>query len=200
MGIDCLKSMSRRAVFLDRDGVLNRNVFYADSGEFESPRFVEDLEIFSWTVTAAKLLSDQGFALFIVSNQPSFAKGKASLEQLVRVGARVREELEAAGVRLTRNYYCFHHPQSKVAGFGDCICRKPSPEFLLRAAAEFGIDLGASWFVGDRATDIECGRRAGVRTIRVAPDHPDAGWQEEHPLAEFQAKDLAAAAEIILRH
>jgi D-glycero-D-manno-heptose 1,7-bisphosphate phosphatase len=77
---------ARKAVFLDRDGVVNRNVFYPDSGEFESPRSVEAFELFPWTLEALRRLCDAGYALFIVSNQPNFAKGKSPMEPLQEIG------------------------------------------------------------------------------------------------------------------
>ena len=79
------------------------------------------------------------------------------------------------------------------------MCRKPSPHFLYKAREEHGVSLVASWMIGDRVTDIECGRVAGLRTIRVAEDHPAQRWAGEIE-ADFEAADLADAAQIVLEH
>ena len=156
-----------RAVFLDRDGTLNANVYYADSGEWESPRTRDALALLPGVIPALTRLQDAGFRLFLVTNQPSFAKGKTALANLEDVRAALDEQLAAHGIHFTQSYYCYHHPTSTVAGYGVCECRKPSPFFLQHAARDYGIDLAQSWMVGDRATDIACGQNAGTRTVFI---------------------------------
>ncbi|QDO96351.1 HAD family hydrolase [Ferrovibrio terrae] len=189
---------SSRAVFLDRDGVINRNVYYASSGEWEAPRHPDDLAIAAGAMTSIRQLNALGFRLFIVTNQPSFAKGKCSLDDLKAVQARVEALIAESGGVLTESFVCFHHPDGVEPGYsGPCECRKPSPASLLEAARRFNIDLGRSWMVGDRETDVACGHAAGVRTIRIAPDHPVAATGIS--TADYQAADLAAAvADIIV--
>lgn len=187
--------IAARAVFLDRDGVINRNVYYEASAEWESPRIAGDLELLPGVVGAMGRLQAAGFELFVVSNQPSYAKGKTSLEDLEAVHQTVVRALDAAAVTVRHYYYCWHHPQGIVAGYSrPCDCRKPSPYFLRDAGAVFGIDLARSWMIGDRDTDVECGRRAGTRTVRILPDPADAAAVR----ADFVATDLAHAAAIIL--
>ncbi len=192
----------RRAVFLDRDGVINRNILNCDTGEYESPHRPEDLHIVPGALEAMAALQAAGFGLFLVSNQPSFAKGKTSLEAIKAIHNRLENHLSGAGIVFDAFYYCYHHPQGIVPGFsGACDCRKPSPFFLRKAAEDFNIDLGSSWMVGDRATDIACGKSAGARTIRIREDHVTR--QEPHephePVAEFEAADLTKAVQIILQ-
>jgi D-glycero-D-manno-heptose 1,7-bisphosphate phosphatase len=140
----------RPALFLDRDGVLNELVWYGDTREWESPRVPEDLRLLPGAAEAAAALVAAGWPLFLVSNQPSFAKGKTTLEALKAVHVRLQEELARAGGFLEEAYYCYHHPQGKVPGYaGPCPCRKPSPHFLLEAARAHRLDLGRSWMVGD---------------------------------------------------
>jgi D-glycero-D-manno-heptose 1,7-bisphosphate phosphatase len=186
---------ARKAVFLDRDGVVNRNVFYPDSGEFESPRSVEAFELFPWTLEALRRLCDAGYALFIVSNQPNFAKGKSPMEPLQEIGDEFISRAKENGSVILASYYCYHHPNSLLPGYSACDCRKPSPKFLLDAAAEYDLDLAQSWMVGDRPTDIECGLRAGVKTIRIAPVHPGQVDQGVQP--HYDAANLLEAANII---
>jgi D-glycero-D-manno-heptose 1,7-bisphosphate phosphatase len=152
-----------RAVFLDRDGVLNRNVFYADTHAWESPRSPEAVELTPGIAAAVGSLKIAGYQLILVSNQPNAAKGKCSREALDQVHARVISLLSAEGVMLDAQFLCFHHPEHT----GLCACRKPSPFFLLEAAATFGIDLEQSWMIGDRPTDVQCGRAAGTRTVWI---------------------------------
>lgn len=198
MGID--KVALRSAVFLDRDGVLNRNVLNPATGEYESPGIPEDFQLAPDVMPALSTLQSAGFRLFLISNQPNYAKGKNSLEELCAVHERLLTELEKAKVRFSAFYYCFHHPKGVVPEYsGACECRKPSPYFLLEAREEFGISLADSWIVGDRATDIECGASAGVRTIRVKEDHP-ATRSAGEVRADFEAKDLADAVRLIMAH
>jgi D-glycero-D-manno-heptose 1,7-bisphosphate phosphatase len=185
---------ARRAVFLDRDGVINRNVFNPATGAYEAPLTAEELELLPGVGRALQRLRDAGFLFFLVSNQPNHAKGKSSLAELRAIDAEMRRELAAIGVEFAAAYYCLHHPNGAVAGFsGPCACRKPLPYFLLRARREFGLDFEQSWIVGDRATDIECGRTAGVRAILI--DSTGGGGGEGGP--DRIAEDLAAAADMI---
>jgi D-glycero-D-manno-heptose 1,7-bisphosphate phosphatase len=189
---------SNSAVFLDRDGVLNRNVFNPTTGEFESPGRPEEFELFPNVMPALCSLRRAGFLLFLVSNQPNYAKGKSTLEELRAVHSRLVEALQTAGVNFANYYYCFHHPDGGVAHHsGLCECRKPSPYFLLKARDEYGISLSDSWMIGDRPTDISCGIAAGVRTIRVEEDHP-VNRAAREPKADYDVSDLACAVEIII--
>ena len=191
--------MRRRAVFLDRDGVINRNVYYADTGEWESPRVVSDLALMDGVLPALRSLQRANFLLFIVSNQPSFAKGKTTLDDLRAIHDEMESLLTADGIRLTEAFYCFHHPRGIVPELAvQCDCRKPSAHFLLEAARNYDLDLRESWMIGDRDTDIECGQAAGVRTIQVERDHPSARATQAVPA--FKAAALPDAAALILRH
>jgi D-glycero-D-manno-heptose 1,7-bisphosphate phosphatase len=194
MGAD--KPHGHRAVFLDRDGVINRNVLNAATGEYESPLTAEQFEFLPGALDAMRTLQAAGFLLFLVSNQPNYAKAKASLETLQSIHDRLISGLDAAGVTFAAFYYCFHHPEGRVAGYsGRCLCRKPSPHFLLQASAEFGVDLRRSWMVGDRVTDVECGSQAGTRTILIRKGQKNA---EAEVSPDEIVPDLLTAVPIIL--
>jgi D-glycero-D-manno-heptose 1,7-bisphosphate phosphatase len=196
MGIDQVGPA--KAVFLDRDGVLNRNVLNPKTGEYESPGTAEEFELVPGVLESMARLQSADYVLFLVSNQPNYAKGKNSLEELEGVHEKLSQSLEGAGIRFREFFYCFHHPNGVVPSHsGPCDCRKPSTFFLKKAAADFGISLAHSWMVGDRATDIECGNAAGVRTIRVLEDHPATRKPDEEP-PTFEALDLAHAVSLIL--
>lgn len=184
----------RRAAFLDRDGVINQNVFNPATEEYEAPLTAADFALIPGVREALRRLQGAGFLLFLVSNQPNYAKGKSSLAELNTIDAKLQRELAAMRVKFAAVYYCLHHPEGDVAGYsGPCVCRKPSPYFLLKAIREFALDMAQSWMVGDRATDILCGRDAGVRTILI--DANGAGCCEVVP--DRVEADLAAAAEYI---
>jgi D-glycero-D-manno-heptose 1,7-bisphosphate phosphatase len=142
-------------------------------------------------------LGARGFTLFIVSNQPSYAKGKTTLENIRAIAQAVEDQLRADGVVLREAYYCYHHPRGIVPAYtGACPCRKPGTHFLERAATRHGVDLARSWMLGDRDTDVECGQRAGCRTILIA--HPRAGSHQGATRPDYVARDLAEAASFIL--
>lgn len=156
-----------RAVFLDRDGVVNDLVYYPSHREWESPRTLDDLKVRPEAGAQIRLLNESGWLVFLITNQPSYAKGKCSLEELQQVHARVLETLRKEGAEVTESYVCYHHPQAVVPQFGACECRKPSPFFIRQAAAKYGIDLASAWMAGDQETDIQTGRAAGCRTALI---------------------------------
>ncbi|HEV7749923.1 MAG TPA: HAD family hydrolase [Baekduia sp.] len=159
------------AVFLDRDGVLNDPVLDPVDGRPESPLHAADIVLAEGAVEGCRLLKDNGFLLVVASNQPGAAKGKATLDELWDVHERVAELLDAAGVTIDDWRYCFHHPEAVVPELaGACDCRKPAPGMLLQAASAHGIDLPASWMVGDSDGDVEAGQRAGCQTVLI--EHP----------------------------
>lgn len=192
MGRD--NSHEYRAVFLDRDGVINCNVLNPATGEYEAPLTPDDFEFVPGAVDAMRSLRDAGFLLFLVSNQPNYAKGKSTLKDLRGVHAKFVEGLTSHRIGFAAFYYCFHHPQGVGNRYSRaCQCRKPSPHFLLRAQARFNLDLTRSWMIGDRLTDVECGTRAGTKTILIATTRV-----ADEPQPDAVAPDLAAAASRIL--
>ena len=162
----------RRAVFLDRDGVLNWNVYYRDTGAWEAPRLPHEFVLIPGALSALRVLADAGFLLFLVSNQPNCVNGKSTGAALEAMHHRLLDALAAAQVHFADFFYCTHHPRIT----GPCPCRKPSPYFLKKAAQEHHILLHESWMIGDRSTDMACGRAAGARTIWI-----DTGEERERP-------------------
>jgi D-glycero-D-manno-heptose 1,7-bisphosphate phosphatase len=152
----------RRAVFLDRDGVLNRAV--VRDGKPYPPASLSELEIMPGTEALAEL-KKMGFLLVVVTNQPDVARGTQKRETVEAIHDRLR-----AAVRLDDIFVCYH-----TDGDG-CDCRKPQPGLIFRAAAKYEIDLPASYLVGDRWRDIEAGERAGCKTVLI-----DHGYWEQSP-------------------
>lgn len=179
----------RAAVFLDRDDTLMEANSLpappppAKAGDVVDPALVRPLP---GAAAACRALREAGFALVIVSNQGVVARGGATCETVESVNARLRELLEreahwdrAAGPLIEAVYYCPHHPRGAVPEFTrEHPWRKPAPGMILAAAADLGLDLSRSWFIGDAPRDIEAGRAAGIpadRCLLVGPDAPLRG-------------------------
>lgn len=146
----------KRAAFLDRDGVINRK---PAGGEYVT-RW-EDMHFLPGVAEAISLLISAGFRVIVVSNQRCVAKGLLTISELESIHERMCQDLATAGAVITEVYYCPHETQPP------CSCRKPAPGMLLTAAHKHEIDLTASWMIGDSDIDIEAGRNAGCRTIRI---------------------------------
>jgi D-glycero-D-manno-heptose 1,7-bisphosphate phosphatase len=171
-----------RAVFLDRDGVLNDLVYYADTGEHESPRTAADLRLLPGVAEALKRLQASGWTLFIVSNQPSYAKGKCALEDLHGVAQALADLLTKYGIDIRAFYYDYTHPQAVLDDYRrESLTRKPAPGFLLQAAQDHAIDLAQSWMIGDRDTDIQCGQAAGCSTALITTSADAAKRGQSQP-------------------
>ncbi len=155
-----------RAVFVDRDGVLNDLIFDRDDGRVSSPYSARQLRVFPHAAAAVKAIRREGFKVIVISNQPGVAKGQFTLAEHEKMNEKIRRTLAESGASLDAEYYCLHHPEGTVAEYAvTCDCRKPKPGLLLRAAEEQGVDLSESYFVGDGLVDVEAGKRAGCSTI-----------------------------------
>jgi D-glycero-D-manno-heptose 1,7-bisphosphate phosphatase len=147
-------------VFLDRDGVLIRDVDHLTAAS--------QIEILRGVPEALRRLRDAGWTIVVVTNQSVVARGLVTEEELRGIHWILEAQLRGLGASLDAVYYCPHHPQGAVARYRVmCDCRKPEPGLLLQAAADLGIDLAASVMVGDAASDMKAGRRAGCRTILI---------------------------------
>ncbi len=186
------------AVFLDRDGVLTELVFNLKTGEYEPPHCVDDLKLYPHVIECLGKLQSKGFDLFLVSNQPDYAKGKASLESLRTVHKEFDEILKSHEIFFKEYYYCYHHPEGIIPEYSyECICRKPKPFFLFKAEETCNIELGSSWMVGDSDIDIQCGQAGGTRTILI--EEPKSVKRRGKYQPEFKTENLKEAVEIILQ-
>ena len=156
--------MKSRAIFLDRDGVLNRPVIR--DGKSYPPAGVEDLEIYQGLRERLQRLKDRGFVLIVVTNQPDVARGTTLKETVESINGAIAREIPA----IDRFIVCFHDNAD------GCDCRKPRPGMLLAGAREFDVDLERSYMVGDRSSDVAAGIAAGSRTIFI-----DRGYREPPP-------------------
>ncbi len=170
------------AVFLDRDGVLNRTV--VRNGTPYPPMSVDEVEIPVGVRSALERLADAGLPLLVVTNQPDVARGKQSRQVVEQINAHIRRELPM----LTAFYVCYH---DNVDG---CNCRKPGPGMLMQAATEHGIHLPQSFMVGDRWSDVAAGAAAGCKTFLF-----DVPYSQCHKCTpDYVVADLAGAADRIL--
>jgi D-glycero-D-manno-heptose 1,7-bisphosphate phosphatase len=145
----------KRAIFLDRDGVINKEVNYLSDPD--------DFMLLEGTIDALKLLKQKGFLLIVITNQAGIARGLFDEKTLKRIHKKMEIILNHEGIFLDDIYYCPHHPDFT----GECDCRKPKPGMILRAKEKFNIDLGKSYMVGDTLNDINTGINANCRTILV---------------------------------
>src|SRR5438874_1871002 len=170
------------AVFLDRDGVLNRAI--VRGGRPYPPQAVDELEILPGVREACSSLRGAGFRLIAVTNQPDVRRGKQTLETVDAINRAVQHELQLDDVRV-----CLHDDADV------CACRKPAPGLLLDAARDWGVDLRSSVMVGDRWKDIESGKRAGCKTVFI-----DRGYTEQRPAApDLTVSSLPEAVSWILQ-
>ena len=182
-GVRSSRSEVRRAVFLDRDGVINR-ALERDSKPYP-PRTLDEFDILPDVPAACAKLKAAGFLLVVVTNQPDVGRGTLKKEIVESIHAEMCRQLPIDRVEV-----CYHPGQ----GASECDCRKPKPGMLLRAAKELGIDLAQSWMVGDRWRDIDCGHAAGCRTVFIDRGYAEEPRQKPH----FSAGNLAEVADIIL--
>ncbi len=182
-----------KAVFLDKDGTLVDDLPY----NVEPRRIC----LVPGAGQALRLLADMDYRLFVVTNQSGIAHGCFGEDAMGPVADRLSDLLFREQVTLDGYYYCPHHPLGTVQGYAIvCHCRKPSPGMLLRAAHDHGIDLRASWMIGDVLHDVEAGNRAGCRTLLI-----DNGNETEWRLGPRRlptriAPDLYSAARLIAGH
>ena len=148
-----------KAVFFDRDHTLN-----PDSGYISDPA---KFDLYPWVPEELARLKAKGFLLIIVSNQSGIARGLITWEQLNLIHRKMDEILShKVKIKIDSYQVCPHHPDE------GCECRKPKPKLILAAAKNFGIDLSRSFMVGDRETDLEAGKNAGLsKSLKVLPDH-----------------------------
>jgi D-glycero-D-manno-heptose 1,7-bisphosphate phosphatase len=160
--------MNAKALFLDRDGVINELVYHAAHGIVGSPFTVEQFKLLPNVCEAITKFRTMGYKVILVSNQPDMSKGRISRPTFEKIKQHMLSELTQSGAALDAEYYCFHHPEATVDALKiDCECRKPKPGLLLQAAQDMGIDLHGSWMIGDGLTDIQAGKSAGCRTILI---------------------------------
>ena len=162
-----LKNM-QKAIFLDRDGTINKYVGFL--------RNIEEFELIDGVDESIKMINNSGYLAIVITNQPVIARGEVTTEELDRIHNKMETLLGKSGAYLDGVYYCPHHPDKGFEGEIsnlkiDCECRKPKPGLILQAAKDFNIDLNNSWMIGDSKNDILCGKNAGCKTALIGDEY-----------------------------
>jgi D-glycero-D-manno-heptose 1,7-bisphosphate phosphatase len=181
-----------KAVFLDRDGVINRK---APEGDYITSS--EDFQILPGVAEAISLLNRAGLRVIVVTNQRAIAKGLLTIAGLKKIHDRMCESLARSGAVIDSIQFCPHDYDPP------CACRKPAPGMLLDAAREIGIDLKASWMIGDSDIDIQAGKNAGCRTARIFASNENSNANGidsgKSSIADVKAASLLDAVHQILQ-
>ncbi len=185
--------MNNSAVFLDRDGTINE-----DPGYLGEP---EKVKLYPDTAKALSILKKKlNFKLIVISNQSGIARGLITKDNVDKVNDRINEILLQKNVSIDAFYYCPFHPD--FSSPEDCECRKPSPKLIFDAAKDFNINLKSSYFIGDSAADIECGKNAGLKTVLVKTGYGKESisiLQKQNNFPSFVAENLIDASNYIYK-
>ena len=185
-----------KAVFLDRDGTINKEVTYLYRPE--------DLIILPGVPQAIKRLKDHGFRIIVVTNQAGIARGYYTVEQMHKLHQYLNDRLKKDGAWIDRFYYCPHHPQHGIGEYKKmCRCRKPGTGMFEAARQEYGIDKNRSYMIGDKRIDVQAGHNFGICSILVGTGYGMEEREEsrslgEEPFYDFYSETLMGAAEFII--
>lgn len=184
-------SRCKAAIFLDKDGTLVEDVpFNVDPAK---------LRLYPEVVRSLRRLESVGYKLIVVSNQPGIAHGYFERAAVDRIGEELRQRLSAHGVRLHGFHYCPHHPEGKRERYSQvCDCRKPAAGLLRHAAALHGVELSASWMIGDILNDVEAGNRAGCRTVLVDRGNETEWVDGEWRKPRYVVRDMNEASRCVI--
>lgn len=199
-----MPSVLRPTVFMDRDGTLNELVHDERRGVMDSPLWPEQFALKPHAARFVKGLNDLGFLCLVVTNQPGIAKRTLSLVRLDRIHRRMREELARSGAHVDGIFCCPHHPDPGAGSDPDltakCRCRKPLPGMILDAASIHRVDMDRSYMVGDRLSDVEAGRAAGLSTVLVSdlePGQVQALWERPDSRPDHVVGNLKEALALV---
>ena len=182
----------KKAVFLDRDGVIN-----IDSGYIKKP---EELKIYPFAAKAIKQLNNAGFLVVVVTNQSVIARNLCAESMLSMIHKKLETDLATNDAVIDAIYFCPHHPNIPMSKSNhkfvkECECRKPKPGMIFQAKADYDIDLSQSFIIGDSERDIQCGKNAGLVTIGVKTGNSVQGRVKPDVIKQ----DLLAAVDYILQ-
>jgi D-glycero-D-manno-heptose 1,7-bisphosphate phosphatase len=161
--------VNTKAVFLDRDGIINELVYFPEHGIVDSPFTPEQVRLTPFAIEAINRFHNLGYKVIVISNQPGMAKGHFDEATFDLMSDKIHELLRKGNATLDAEYYCFHHPNGVRKEYSTvCDCRKPKPGLILKAAREHNISPAESFMLGDGSIDVKAGRDAGCTTILVA--------------------------------
>ena len=156
----------KKAIFFDRDGVLNKEIYRKNLKKWTAPHDENEVKINKDVLKVLKELNKKNFLIFIISNQPDYALGMVSLKKLKCVHKKINKILKKNSIKVNSFFNSYKHPKSIKKKYGPpCNDRKPNPFFINKIKKKYKLNLKNIWIIGDRQTDVECGFRAGIKTI-----------------------------------
>lgn len=159
----------KKAVFLDRDGVINELVYFPGMGIIDTPIKATQVKLVFGIDKLILHAKKAGFLVIIISNQPAICLGKLTIKDFNLVNKKIMALLLKKEVLLTDTFYCFHHPFAKLQKYQKkCSCHKPKIGLFKKASKKYNIDLSKSWMIGDGVDDVKAGKKAGCKTILMA--------------------------------
>ncbi len=181
-----------KAIFLDRDGTIVEDIGYLNSPE--------QIKFIPGSIEAIKKLNEAGYKVVVITNQAGVARGLITEDMLQTIDKTLHKWILNGGAHLDGVYYCPHHPEHGVYPYNQhCECRKPHPGLIKRAHRDFDIDLPQSYMVGDKATDVEAGKRAGTQTILVSSGRGKEEKEKLQQKPDYIAKNLLDAVTWLLK-
>ena len=187
------------AVFVDRDGVINEIAWNEDIEQLDSPLKISQFEFIDGAIEGLREIISKGYYVFVVTNQPSAAKGKTSLANLYDINTYMIEQLASEGVYIDDLFMCPHYPKELPLTrekflIRKCNCRKPEPGLLYKAIRKYNIDLSASYMIGDSISDVKAGNAVGIKTVFIGDLKCDACKKLCDVSPTYTAKSLKEAA------
>lgn len=186
-----MRKKTDKIIFVDRDGVINK-----DPGGWTKHSYVtrwRDFYFLKGAKRAVRLLSDNGFRIVLISNQAGVSRGFFTEDRLDTINTRMLGEIKKCGGRISKTYYCIHQNSD------GCDCRKPKTGLFKRAAADLGVRIKGSYFIGDGKMDVEAGKKAGLKTVLVLSGKTSlADLDEWETMPDYVFKDLLEAVKFIL--
>ena len=148
--------IKKKAIFLDRDGVINDLVYFPEEGILDSPNSSEQFSLIPKVIESLKIFKKLGFLLILISNQPGVAKEKYTYDEFLKIKNKMESILDLSGVSFDDQFYCLHHPHSKLKDYKlKCGCRKPNTKLVLDAIEKFELDIKNCFYIGDGLVDLQ---------------------------------------------
>jgi len=191
---------TNKAIFLDRDGVINDLVFYSEDGVLDSPNSVKDFKIIPNTIKSLKKLKKLGFYLILISNQPGIAKKKYDLKEFNKIKTKMETIFAKYDIVLDAQYYCLHHPHAINKLYKkNCSCRKPKAKMFHDGIKKFDIDVKKSYVIGDGLVDMKLAKSVKCKSIFIGNVNSTISkiFQQEKILPFYIAHDLDEAVDYI---
>lgn len=186
-----------KAVFLDRDGVINELVITAEEGFVDSPNSAKQFRLICGVEKALQIFKKMGYMLILVSNQPGIAKGQYDIKEFNKIKEKMEKKLARYKIEIDGQYYCLHHPNAKIAKYRKkCKCRKPKTKLFFDAVTEHDIDYKKSFFIGDGLADMLLAKKVNCKAIFIGNVNYIITklFHEKHIIPSYIAHDLLEAA------